>query len=131
MRVESVAIAERLNVLFVCSRNEWRSPTAERVFASSRDLSVRSRGVSASARRRLTLADLRWADIVMVMEDEHRHRLLDQFRDSVAGVEIVVLDIPDEYRFMDPELIEMLRTAVPAVLEAFRQKKAATKADRE
>jgi protein-tyrosine-phosphatase len=36
-------------VLFVCSRNQWRSPTAERVFATRPGLEVRSAGVDKSA----------------------------------------------------------------------------------
>jgi hypothetical protein len=56
-----------LNVLFVCSRNQWRSPTAEQIFAQHPGLSVRSGGTSESARRRVSLKDAQWADIILVI----------------------------------------------------------------
>ncbi len=97
-------------ILFVCSRNQWRSPTAERVWAREPGIEVRSAGTSAKARRSLTEADLRWADIVFVMESRHAEIIRAEF--GRPTVPMVVLDIPDEYRFMDPELVEMLRVAV-------------------
>jgi predicted protein tyrosine phosphatase len=109
-------VPARLKVLFVCSRNQWRSPTAERVFARVPELTVRSRGVSASAVRRLTGADVAWADVIMVMEADHKRQVTQRFRDELADRPIHVLDIPDEYRFMDPELIELLETSVRSAL---------------
>lgn len=105
-----------MNVLFVCSRNQWRSPTAEKVWRSHPGLSVRSGGTSASARRRVTESDLRWAEVVIVMEDEHKARLRADFRRVLGDKPIHVLGIPDEYRFMDPELVEELRRSVGALL---------------
>jgi len=107
-----------VHVLFVCSQNRWRSPTAEKIFASRADVRVRSRGLARSARRRLKDGDLAWADVVFVMEDEHHDRLIEQHRDALGSTPVHVLGIPDEYRFMDPELIEMLRDAVGPVLDA-------------
>ena len=37
----------RINALFVCSRNQWRSPAAERVFRDDARFSVRTRGLIA------------------------------------------------------------------------------------
>ncbi|HEY5757541.1 MAG TPA: hypothetical protein VIU34_17050, partial [Steroidobacter sp.] len=51
-----------VNVLFVCSRNQWRSPTAEKVFARYPGVSVRSAGTSPNARRHISVEDVRWAD---------------------------------------------------------------------
>lgn len=79
-------------------------------------MEVRARGVSPKARQRLTAADLAWADLVLVMEKEHRARMCRQFQDAMEEVEIVVLDIPDDYGYMDPELEEMLREHVEALL---------------
>ena len=107
----------RLKVLFVCSRNQWRSPTAERVFARDPALAVRSRGVSASAVRRLTGADVAWADVILVMEADHKRQVTKRFRDELADRTIHVLDIPDAYRFMDPELVELLEASVRSALE--------------
>ncbi|MEZ4394127.1 MAG: hypothetical protein R3A48_23895 [Polyangiales bacterium] len=108
--------APRRNVLFVCSRNQWRSPTAEQVFRKHPALSVRSRGTSAQARRRVTDDDVRWADAVLVMEPKHRARLLAAFAPWPEGTALHVLEIPDEYEYMDPELVELLQVAVSAAL---------------
>jgi predicted protein tyrosine phosphatase len=113
------AIAEpdgRMNVLFVCSRNQWRSPTAEKVWRKHPGLAVRSAGTSPNARHPVTEQDLRWADAILVMEDKHRSRLVAEFGRIVEGKPIHVLDIPDQYRYMDPELVEELTHAVRAVL---------------
>ncbi len=107
---------ERLHVLFICSRNQWRSPTAERVFSKDPRLSVRSRGLAKSARRKLTASDVEWAQLIAVMEDAHADRLCEHFQ--VGSTELVVLDIPDEYRAMDPELIQMLRDGMEPILDA-------------
>lgn len=105
-----------MNLLFLCSKNPWRSPTAERVFEREPGLAVRSRGVSRSARRTVTARDLQWADLVLVMEPKHKQRLLADFPGETRFAEVHVLDIPDEYRYMDPELVEILRETVPTFL---------------
>jgi len=96
-------------ILFVCSKNKWRSPTAESVFRTEEGLQVRSAGTSRSARRTISVADIRWADLIIVMEDKHRARLRAQFRDEVRYKTVHSLDIPDLYRYMDPDLIELIR----------------------
>jgi predicted protein tyrosine phosphatase len=106
----------RLKVLFICGRNQWRSPTAERIFSGRRDIEVRSRGLSKTARRKLGVADVIWAELIFVMEEEHHERLFDAHRDALADKRVFVLDIPDEYPLMDPELIELLRQGVEPVL---------------
>jgi predicted protein tyrosine phosphatase len=103
-------------LLFVCSRNQWRSPTAEKIFSRSAGLQVRSRGLSASAARPLSGSDVAWADVIFVMESRHKRQLLEFFRTEVSGRPIHVLDIPDEYRFMDPELVELLESGVRTAL---------------
>ncbi|MEO0479215.1 MAG: phosphotyrosine protein phosphatase [Planctomycetota bacterium] len=106
-----------MHVLFVCSKNQWRSPTGEEVFRRSSGLSVRSAGTSRSARRQVTVKDIRWADVILVMEQKHKSRLMAEFRDEVRYTELHVLDIPDDYGFMDPELVELLREgAAPYLL---------------
>jgi predicted protein tyrosine phosphatase len=103
-------------LLFVCSRNQWRSPTAERVWRGYPGLEVRSAGTSEQARRRVTLADVEWADVVLVMEKKHRARLREEFGAELDGKELHVLDIPDEYQFMDPELVGELKRTVGSLL---------------
>ena len=104
------------NVLFICSRNQWRSPTAEQVYRKPPLLAVRSAGTSANARRTVSLDDIAWATVILVMEEKHKSRLKAQFSRLLDGRVIHVLDIPDDYKYMDPELVEQLEQCVPSVL---------------
>ena len=105
-----------LNLLFLCSRNQWRSPTAERVFARLEGLQTRSRGVSKSAVQRLRLGDVEWSDVIFAMEQEHKERLLRDFGAAARGRPVHVLNIPDDYPFMDPELVKLLSVSVQPYL---------------
>ncbi|RYZ05167.1 MAG: phosphotyrosine protein phosphatase [Myxococcales bacterium] len=104
------------NVLFICSKNQWRSPTAEAVWRKHPALSVRSAGTSSSARRKVSVEDVRWADVIFVMEEKHKSRLLADFTTTIQQKPLHVLDIPDEYKYMDPALVEQVREAVAVVL---------------
>jgi predicted protein tyrosine phosphatase len=105
-----------LNLLFVCSRNQWRSPTAEKVFGKKSNLKTRSAGTSPRAKRTISPADIRWADIIFVMEQKHKNRLLAVFTRMLSHKSIHVLDIPDDYKFMAPDLIAELESKVGAYL---------------
>ena len=107
---------KRLRVLFVCSRNQWRSPTAEAIYRNDPRVEVSSAGVSPSARHRVTEKMLDAADLVFVMEREHRQRLRSQFPEAVRRVRVEVLDVPDDFEFMDPELIALLKGKVEFLL---------------
>ena len=102
----------RKNTLFVCSRNQWRSPTAERIFRDDPRLSVQSCGLSDKSPRRISEKDIRWAELIFVMEPRHQERIMAHFRDAVGEIPICVLGIPDDYQFMDPELIDLLVESV-------------------
>ncbi len=91
--------------------NQWRSPTAEKVFQKEPGIAVRSAGTVRGARRTVSVQDIRWSDIILVMEEKHKSRLIAQFRDEVRYKALHVLDIPDEYKYMDPELVEIVREA--------------------
>lgn len=101
--------AEPINVLFICSRNQWRSPTAEKVWSRTPGVNARSAGTSSSARRRVSMADIRWADLICVMEHKHAERIRAEFRAAVRYKDIQVLDIQDDYTFMDADLIELIK----------------------
>lgn len=105
-----------LRVLFVCAKNQWRSPTAEQLYRRDPRLEVRSAGIRAEARRRVTAADLEWADLVMVMEQEQRSWIGRKFRDCILP-RIEVLDVPDDYGFMDVRLQEVLRSVIAPVID--------------
>ena len=109
--------SEAINVLFVCSMNQWRSPTAERLYARQPLINTRSGGTSSKARHHVSLKDIQWADIVIVMESKHKQRLVADYPEAMRYCEVHVLEIEDNYQFMDPELIEELRVAIDPILE--------------
>ncbi|WP_395750752.1 low molecular weight protein tyrosine phosphatase family protein [Prosthecobacter sp.] len=105
-----------MNLLFICSRNQWRSPTAEKVYQNDPRVEARSAGTSASARTRVSEKLLKWADVVLVMEHAHKQRLAEMFPQLVSGLRFEVLDIPDDYPFMDEELMRLIRERVEPLL---------------
>ena len=105
----------RLNILFVCSQNKWRSPTAETIFRNDSRFNVRSAGTNSSARKKLSEKNLNWADLICVMENKHKKRILSDYA-HLDLVPIFVLDIPDEYQYMDQELISMLKTSIENII---------------
>jgi predicted protein tyrosine phosphatase len=104
------------NVLFVCSQNRLRSPTAEQVFSRRPDIEVASAGTNHDAENPLTAELVEWADIIFVMEKTHRNKLQQRFRASLKKARIICLDIPDEFEFMDPMLVRLLETRVSRYL---------------
>lgn len=101
-----------MNVLFVCSRNRYRSPTAEAVFASVEGLEVDSAGTADDAEQPVDAELVEWADLICVMEARHRRVLTRRFGRWLRGKRLVVLDIPDRFEAMDPELVDLLRARV-------------------
>lgn len=101
-----------MNLLFICSRNQWRSPTAEQLFRRHPQHQARSAGTSPNARRTVSQADIVWAEHIFVMEDKHLSRLKAQFLRALQHKNITVLDIPDDYRYMDSDLIEILQQSL-------------------
>jgi predicted protein tyrosine phosphatase len=99
-------------LLFICSRNQWRSRTAEDIFKHTDGLDVRSAGTSNSARIKVSEKLIEWADLIFVMEKHHKQILNQKYATSMVGKQIIILDIPDEYQYMDNELIDILEIGV-------------------
>ena len=99
-------------VLFVCSQNRLRSPTAEQVFASWPGIEASSAGLNHDAEVTVTPEILEWADLVFVMEKAHRNRLSRRFRAHLRKKRVICLDIPDMFDYMEPALIALLRERV-------------------
>jgi predicted protein tyrosine phosphatase len=99
-------------VLFVCSRNRLRSPTAEQVFSARRDLEVASAGTNHDADVPVTAELVAWADVIFVMERVHSTKLRQRFGRHMKSVRLICLDIPDNYAFMDPALIRLLESKI-------------------
>lgn len=100
-------------VLFICSQNRLRSPTAEQVFADWPGVETASAGLNNDAENPLTPELLAWADVVFVMERAHRNKLSSRFHRHLGRQRIICLDIPDDYDYMDPALVALLRAKVP------------------
>jgi predicted protein tyrosine phosphatase len=105
-----------MKILFVCSRNKWRSRTAETIFKDNHLHEVRSAGTENDARIRISEKLIRWADLIFVMEKKHKQRLGDKFEHALTDKQIVILDIEDNYQYMDEELIATLRISVEPYL---------------
>lgn len=107
---------DRLKLLFVCSRNQWRSPTAEQIWRKHPQVQARSGGTSPNARHTISMKDILWADVIFVMERKHKSRLVGEFGSLLSEKPIHVLDVPDEYPFMDSELVDILEQSVSGIL---------------
>ena len=101
-----------MNVLFVCSRNRLRSPTAEAVFSTCEGIEALSAGTNPDAETPVSADLIEWADLVFAMESIHRRRLQQRFPALLKAKRVVVLDIPDKYKYMDPELVRILSEPV-------------------
>jgi predicted protein tyrosine phosphatase len=105
-----------VNVLFVCSQNKLRSPTAEQVFANWPGIEVSSAGLDDGCGNPVTPEELEWANLVLVMEQAHRNKLSRRFKPHLKNARVIVLGIPDDYDFMDPDLVNILQAKVPPFL---------------
>jgi predicted protein tyrosine phosphatase len=104
------------NILFICSQNRLRSPTAEQVFSVWSGINVASAGTNHDADNPVTPELLRWADVIIAMERAHRSKLQKKFKSSLNGKNIICLGIPDDYGYMDAELVRILEERVPKYL---------------
>lgn len=98
---------KRPNILVVCGRNKKRSRTAEFIFKNDNRFNIRSAGLSPKSERKISENDLNWADLVFVMETNQRSKIKEIYQHIELPL-IEVLNIPDDYEFMNEELIEML-----------------------
>jgi predicted protein tyrosine phosphatase len=105
-------ILQPKKLLFLCSRNRWRSPTAEKIFHGIDGVHARSAGTEPGARIKVTAGHLGWADLILVMEQKHLRRLREKYAVELTGKRVVCLNIPDDYQFMQPELVERLEASV-------------------
>jgi two-component system cell cycle response regulator DivK len=103
-------------LLFICRFNQMRSRTAEQVFSAEKLYQVRSAGTDRKAVCRITGEHILWADMIFVMEDEQEEVIREKFPDQTVNKKIFLLDIPDNYCFMDPELVELLNRRVTSII---------------
>mgnify|MGYP006279035879 CR=1 FL=1 len=109
-------MSEPENLLFVCTANRQRSPTAEALFDSHDDYEARSCGVTAVDGTQCNAELIEWADVIFCMEGRHRRILEDRFPE-LSTKQVVVLDIRDRYMRGEPQLIKLLRDRLSEWLE--------------
>lgn len=95
-----------------------RSPTAEQVFASWPGVETDSAGVNHDADCPIGMDQIRWADLIVVMEKSHLAKLRKGFRAGLGKARLVCVDIPDDYEYMQPELVALLEKRVGPYLSA-------------
>lgn len=101
-----------MRILFVCTANKLRSPTAEDVFRDYSGIEAISAGTSPEAPRPLTKDLVASADMIFAMETHHRERIRKKFKQRPADNRIITLHIPDEYERGDPELVDLLKNKI-------------------
>jgi predicted protein tyrosine phosphatase len=107
-----------MRVLFICSRNRLRSPTAEVVFAKWPNVETDSAGLAPDADVQLDADQLDWAEVIFIMERGHQRRLSQRFGSRLRGKRVVCLGILDDYAFMQPELVALLEKRVGPYLRS-------------
>ncbi len=96
-------------LLFVCSRNKRRSLTAEKMLEGFPAYQVRSVGTRPEARIVITEGHIGWADTIFFMEKSHLERVRQRFPQALHDKQVVTLQIPDDFEFMQLELLDELR----------------------
>lgn len=104
--------APNMHVLFLCSRNRLRSPTAEQLFSVLAGVETDSAGLAIDADCQVDASQIDYADIIFTMEKQHKVQLTRRFKRHLKGKKVVCLDIPDKFEFMQPELIALLEKRV-------------------
>ena len=99
-------------LLFVCSENKLRSATAEAVFSEYEGVEAIGAGTNKDAVTPVSGDLIEWADVVLVMETMHRDKISAKYKKLLKDKQMVVLDIPDNYQCMQPELIRLLEAKV-------------------
>jgi len=95
-------------LLFVCSRNQVRSKTAEELYTHFPGYEARSAGTQPEARIKVTEGQLGWADVVVCMEKAHLQKIRKKYPEAMAGKDTVVLHLPDDFAYGDPALTDEL-----------------------
>jgi protein-tyrosine phosphatase len=109
-------MSDKPHLLFVCTANQQRSPTAEDLFKDDERYEVKSCGTHAMSGTKCDASLMEWADVVICMEYRHKQDLLRRYPD-LEDTEFEVLSIPDRFFRGDPELVQILRERLADWLE--------------
>ena len=105
-----------MRVLFICTMNIDRSPTAEALVVGCQGYEARSAGTDPHARVPISGELIDWADVIAVMEDAHASAVRARFAAELAGRRLVVLQIPDIYQRGEPALVVILTERIDELL---------------
>ena len=97
-----------MKILFICNQNQHRSKTAELLFKDK--FETKSAGLFNE--NPVTEKELSWADLIVVMEEFQRSEIAKRFPKQYMQKQIISLNVPDVYRFNQPELIELLKSKI-------------------
>jgi len=110
-------------ILFLCSANIDRSPTAERIYSNYPELEVKSAGVSWFARKPVTAKYIEWADVILCMEEWQKQFIEQNFAEAIADKMVDSLDVEDIYPYMHPKLVEIIKEKTDRWLKEYQSKK--------
>lgn len=109
---------EGTKILFVCTKNQRRGPTAEKTWNRRAGVSAKSAGLSLLCRQPLSVKIIRWAEYIVVMEERHKRRLEEEFARAIADKKLYVLNITEGQKFMAPELVRRFEVDVAKIIAA-------------
>ena len=109
-----------MNLLFVCSENRLRSPTGEAAFSEYDGIDAIGAGTNNDAETPVSGDLIEWADVIFVMEKTHRNKVAKKYQELLKNKRLICLNIPDNYKRMDPELVRILTSKVSGHVDLFR-----------
>ncbi|MCB1681119.1 MAG: phosphotyrosine protein phosphatase [Rhodospirillales bacterium] len=101
-----------MNLLFVCTANKLRSATAETIFNEVEGIEAIGAGTDKTAPTTVSSDLIEWADVIFCMEQTHKARVKKLFQPLLKNKRLIILDIPDDYDYMQEELIRLLKASV-------------------
>ena len=115
-----------MDILFICNQGKNRSKTAAQLFSGR--FQTASAGLYSNTP--VTETQLAQADVIIVMEEKHRTEIAERFPRVYLQKRILVLGIPDVYRYGQPELVQLLKVTMTGLLQGLgpghrRRRKAA------
>lgn len=99
---------QKTRILFVCTANINRSPTAEALFAKNAKYETASCGIHLMSNVPISKSAIEWAEHIICMENYHRDFICQNFPEA-KDKPMYVLDIPDRYGHGDLTLIDLLK----------------------
>ena len=87
------------------------------MFSSYENVEAIGAGTNKDSENPITGDLIRWADVILVMEKTHRSKISKKYRAQLSGKRLCVLEIPDNFEYMDPRLVQLLKAKVPRYVQ--------------